>query len=764
MNTTEVVNQEAQEQLVQETYGKLLDEYMHSNHRQKADLIKKTFDFASKAHYNAKRHSGGPYIMHPLAVARIVCNEMGLGSTSICSALLHDVIEDTIYNVDDIKKIYGEDKVLGNKIGEIVEGLTKISGGIFAEQAVKQAAQQDEDQKSKQVENFRKLFLTMNNDIRVVLIKLADRLHNMRTLDVMSQEKKHKITGETLFLYAPLAHRLGLHAIKTELENLCLKYEKPEAYQEIDKKLKEKNLILKSLFNKFAAPVDRKLKIMGFDYVMTKRIKSHFSIWTKMETRGLPFEEVYDLFAVRIVFESQEGFSDKDLCWKIYSAITDIYMIKPDRIRDFVSNPKSNGYQALHLTVMGPDGQWFEVQIRSRKMDDIDERGLAAHWKYKDHNIEEDAELGKLLDTIKVILEKPTPDLIDTLDEIKLTLYESDIKVFTPKGDIKTLPKGASALDFAYELHSNIGNTAIAAKVNHVLVPISHQLSSGDQIEIVTSKTQIPVEEWFNFVKTAKARIDITTALKRIRRENAQQGKAKLLAVFAKSEIEPHSSLIDKVAAYYGFTNREDLYCAIEKGDVPHYENVKKILKTKSDLFRMFAFLRKKEKGKKEAGTAAEQPDGEPKFDRKKPFLLTKAGLNRDYVLAECCKPISGDETVGFIDRNKLVVHKRMCPSAINRNSKYGDRIIATVWSGHAGLSFEATIKVEGIDTIGVLSSISKTILEFNVNIIRLVIKTMDGIFEGNIKLNVHNVEDVQQLCTKLSKIENITSAFRISE
>ncbi|MDR0757149.1 MAG: RelA/SpoT family protein [Tannerella sp.] len=756
-----------QEQQVQEAYGNLLDEYMHSNHRQKAELIKKTFDFACKAHYGAQRHSLEPYIMHPLAVARIVCNEMGLGSTSICSALLHDVIEDTTYTVDDIKKIYPEDKSLANKIGEIVEGLTKISGGIFAEQAVKQVAQQDqqdEEQKSAQVKNFRKLFLTMNNDIRVVLIKLADRLHNMRTLGVMSQEKKHKITGETLFLYAPLAHRLGLHAIKTELENLCLKYEKPEAYQEIDKKLKEKETILKSLFDKFAAPVDRKLKAMGFDYVMTKRIKSHFSIWSKMEARGLPFEEVYDLFAVRIVFESQEGFSDKDLCWKIYSTITEIYKIKPDRIRDFISNPKSNGYQALHLTVMGPDGQWIEIQIRSHRMDDIDERGLAAHWKYKAHNIEEDTELAKLLNSIKAILENPTPDLIDTLDGIKLTLYESDIKVFTPKGDIKTLPKGASALDFAYELHSNIGNTAIAAKVNHVLVPISHQLASGDQIEIVTSKTQTPVEEWLNFVKTAKARIDITAALKRIRREAAQQGKAQLLAAFEKAEIKPHSSLIDKIAAYYGFTNREDLYCAIEKGDVPHYENVKKILKTKSDLFRMFAFLRKKEKEKKEKNPAAEQPDKQSKFDRKKPFFLTKEGLNRDYVLADCCKPIPGDETMGFIDKNRLVIHKRMCPGAINRNSKYGDRIIATVWRGYVGLSFEATIKVEGIDAIGVLSNIAKTISEFNVNIIRLEVKTTSGIFEGKIKLNVHNVEDVQQLCTELSRVENITSAFRISE
>ncbi|MDR1331480.1 MAG: RelA/SpoT family protein [Tannerella sp.] len=763
MDTNEAKNQDERDrQKVQEMFDTLLDEYMHSNHRQKADLIIRAFKFADHAHSDARRRSGEPYIMHPLAVARIVCNEMGLGSTSICAALLHDVVEDTVYEVEDIKNLYKDNVAFGEKEGELVDGLTKIAGGIFAEQAARQIAEQSPEQNSKQIENFRKLFLTMNNDIRVVLIKLADRLHNMRTLDFMSQEKKHRITGETLFLYAPLAHRLGLYAIKTELENLCLKYENPDAYLEIDWNLKEKEAVLSSLFDKFAKPVDAQLKALGLDYVMTKRIKSHFSIWSKMETRGLPFEEVYDLFAVRIVFESQEGISDKDVCWRIYSAITDIYKIKPDRIRDFVSNPKSNGYQALHMTVMGPDGQWIEVQIRSRRMDDIDERGLAAHWNYKDHNVEEDGELSKMLDTIKEILENPTPDLIDFLDRLKMTLYESDIKVFTPKGDIKTLPRGASVLDFAYELHSDIGNRAVGAKVNHVLVPVSRKLSSGDQVEVVTSAGQAPQPEWLTFVKTAKARIDINTALKHIRRKTAQRGKAKVLEAFARSGIEePNTSLLDKVAAYYGFTNREDLYCATEKGDVPPLENVKKILKTKTDLFRLFAIVRRRNK-------ASEQQEGDateaPKFDRKKPFYLTKEGLNRDYTLAECCKPIPGDETVGFIDRNMLAVHKRMCPVAINRNSKFGDRIIATRWSEHTAFSFEATIKVEGIDAIGVLSNISKTISEFNVNIVRLVIETTDGIFEGRIRLKVHNVEDVRKLCTTLSKMDNILTAFRISE
>jgi len=753
MDTDEEKRKEEEDMKVQLAFDELLNDYMHSNHRKKKEIITRAFEYAKMAHNGVTRKSGEPYIMHPLAVARIVCNEMGLGSTSICAALLHDVAEDTMYKVPDIKKEFG------GKIAEIVDGLTKISGGIFAEQA------------SKQTVNFRKLFLTMNDDIRVVLVKLADRLHNMRTLGFMSQEKKHKITGETLFLYAPLAHRLGLHAIKTELENLCLKYENPEAYAEIDEKLKAKEPLMATIFEKFAKPLDEKLDAMGVNYVMTRRVKSHFSIWSKMEVRGLSFEEVYDLFAIRIVFESKEDITDKELAWKIYSAITDIYNINPNRIRDFISNPKANGYKALHLTVMGPDGQWIEVQIRSKKMDDIDERGLAAHWEYKKDGIEEDRELAKLLDAIHEILEKPTPDLIDTLDGLKLTLYESDIKVFTPKGDIKTLPKGATALDFAYELHSNIGNTAIAAKVNHILVPLSQKLTSGDQIEIVTSKTQKPNSEWLGFIKTVKARLDINTALRRIRRENAQEGQKKLLAAFAKADMkDPHPSLIDKVAAYYGFSERDDLYCAIENGSAPQYENVKKILRTKSDLFNIFARFRKEQKVEKERSKNPaknkknEQVAGDPAFDRKKPFLLEHKDLNIKYVLADCCHPIPGDETLGFIDKDKITVHKRMCPVATTLNSKLGDRIIATVWSEHTEFSFDATICVEGIDAIGVLNNISKTIAEFNVNINRMIIETTKGIFNGTIKLRVHNVEDVQQMCARLSKVENITSAYRVSE
>ena len=758
MDIHEINNQaKTEEDQILEAFNALLEAYKVSNHRQKSDLIIKAFNFSNKAHRALKRRSGEPYIMHPIAVARIVCSEMGLGSTSICSALLHDVVEDTPYRISAIEALYKDDnEAFGKKVGEIVEGLTKLSHGRFAQPAADHVAQKESDGDSKQIENFRKLFLTMNDDIRVVLIKLADRLHNMRTLDAMPQEKKHKITGETLFLYAPLAHRLGLYAVKTELENLCLKYEKPEAYENIDLKLNEIVGDLESIFEKFARPLHYKLKATGIDYAMAQRLKSHFSIWSKMEKRALPFEEIYDLFAVRIVFASRDDVSDRDLCWRIYTIITDIYKINPERIRDFTANPKANGYQALHVTVMGPDGMWVEVQIRSRRMDDIAERGLAAHWKYKDHNIEEDKELTRLLDNIKQILKNPTPDQIDELDNLKLTLYESEILVFTPSGELRTLPKGATALDFAYDLHSNIGNTAVAAKINHTLVPLSKRLANGDQVEIVTSKSQTPEPEWLTYVNTAKARLDINTALKRVRRKMVEPGKAKLLAAFEKAGIEPLPSQIDKVAVYYGFTDRDDLFCAIEKGNVSNYENVKRILRTKTDLFEKFMFFRRAKKRR----TASDSPA--TKFNTKAAFILTEEGLNKEYTLATCCNPIPGDETLGFVDKDKLVVHKRLCTVAINRNSKYGDLVIATVWSKYTEFYFDAIIQIKGIDAVGILSNIAGTISTFNVNILKLIIESSGGVFEGKIKLKVHNVEDVRQLCFELGKLKNISLVSRI--
>ena len=624
----------ADEQMIQDGFNALLNDYLKSNHRRKVERITKAFNFANQAHAGVKRRSGEPYIMHPIAVARIVCREMGLGSTSICSALLHDVVEDTEYTVEDIRDMFGD------KIAQIVDGLTKISGGIFGEQA------------SAQAENFRKLLLTMSDDIRVILIKIADRLHNMRTLGSMLPAKQFKIAGETLYLYAPLAHRLGLFSIKTELEDLSFKYEHPQEYDFISAKLKATEESRNKLFERFAAPVDEKLKSMGLQYEMRARVKSVYSIWNKMESKGVAFEDIYDIYAVRIIFDPLPGVDEKNQCWDIYSAITDIYRIRPDRIRDWVSRPKANGYQALHLTVMGPDGQWVEIQIRSRRMDDIAEKGFAAHWKYKESNVEEDTELDKWIQTITEILESPDPNALDFLDTIKLNLFTSEIFVFTPKGDIKTLPQGATALDFAYALHSDIGNKCIGAKVNHRLVPLSHPLSSGDQVEVLTSRSQEPQPEWLNFVTTAKARAKIDAVLKRVRKEVAKYGEIKVLDAFKRSELEASTSNLDKLGMYFGFSKREEFFYAVEKGDVVLPENLKKLLKEKTDNV-LFKYV------KQALGVASKkvkQPEEEeakkekPKYDKKKPYLLKEEAFERNYVIAECCKPIPGDDSLGFIN------------------------------------------------------------------------------------------------------------------
>lgn len=738
----------ADEKMIQDGFNELLEDYLKSNHRRKVERITKAFNFANQAHAGVKRRSGEPYIMHPIAVARIVCREMGLGSTSICSALLHDVVEDTEYTVQDISDMFGP------KIAQIVDGLTKISGGIFGEQA------------SAQAENFRKLLLTMSDDIRVILIKIADRLHNMRTLGSMLPAKQFKIAGETLYLYAPLAHRLGLFTIKTELEDLSFKYEHPQEYDFIEQKLKATEESRNKLFDHFAVPVDKKLKEMGLHYEMQSRVKSAYSIWNKMESKGITFEDIYDLYAVRIIFDPLPGVDEKNMCWDIYSAITDIYRIRPDRIRDWVSRPKANGYQALHLTVMGPDGQWVEIQIRSRRMDDIAEKGFAAHWKYKEHNVEEDTELDKWLQTITEILESPDPNALDFLDTIKLNLFTSEIFVFTPKGDIKTLPQGATALDFAYALHTNIGNKCIGAKVNHRLVPLSHPLASGDQVEILTSRSQEPQAEWLNFVTTAKARAKIDAVLKRARKDAAKLGEEKVISAFKRSEMEASTSNLDKLCMYFGFSKREEFYYAVEKGDVVLPENIKKLLKEKTDNL-LFKYV-KQALGVGSKKTVEEKTEEKPKtkYDKSKPYILREEAFERNYVIAECCKPIPGDDALGFInDDGNVVVHKRSCPIAMRLKSSFGERILNTEWSSHKNASFEATLEVKGIDSIGVLNTITKTIADdFNVNIMRLLIEAKDGVFEGRIKMKVHDVEDIQKMCVTLSKIKNIKSVGRVAD
>lgn len=752
--TTEASKLSPDEQMIQDGFNDLLQDYLNSNHRRKVERITKAFNFAKQAHDGVKRRSGEPYIMHPIAVAKIVCSEMGLGSTSICAALLHDVVEDTEYTVEDIRNMFGD------KIAQIVDGLTKISGGIFGEQA------------SAQAENFRKLLLTMSDDIRVILIKIADRLHNMRTLGSMLPAKQFKIAGETLYLYAPLAHRLGLFSIKTELEDLSFKYEHPQEYEAIRRKLEATASARELLFKHFAEPVDAKLKAMGLTYEMKARVKSIYSIWNKMQAKKVAFEDIYDIYAVRIIFDPLPGVDEKNQCWDIYSAITDIYRIRPDRIRDWVSRPKANGYQALHLTVMGPDGQWVEIQIRSRRMDDIAEKGFAAHWKYKENHVEEDTELDKWLQTITEILESPDPNALDFLDTIKLNLFSSEIFVFTPKGELKTLPQGATALDFAYALHSDVGNKCIGAKVNHKLVPLSHKLSSGDQVEVLTSRSQTPQAEWLNFVTTARARTKITAVVRRIRKETIKEGEAKVLAACQKSGVEPSTQNLDKLAMYYGFSKRDDLYYSVEKGDVVLPENVRKLFREK-DENGLFKYVKqalrratKYSKSTQEESANETQTKEKPVYDKKKPYILKEEAFERNYVIAECCKPIPGDESLGFInDDGNVVVHKRSCPIAMRLKSSFGERILNTVWSSHQLSSFEATLEVKGIDSLGMLNEITKIISEeFNVYIIRLLIEAKDGVFEGRIKLKVHDVEDIQKLCVRLSKIENIKSVSRIAD
>ena len=661
----------ADEQMIQDGFNALLNDYLKSNHRRKVERITKAFNFANQAHAGVKRNPGEPYIMHPIAVARIVCREMGLGSTSICSALLHDVVEDTEYTVEDIRDMFGD------KIAQIVDGLTKISGGIFGEQA------------SAQAENFRKLLLTMAKDIRVIIIKLADRLHNMRTLGSMLPAKQFKIAGETLYLYAPLAHRLGLFSIKTELEDLSFKYEHPQEYDFISAKLKATEESRNKLFERFAAPVDEKLKSMGLQYEMRARVKSVYSIWNKMESKGVAFEDIYDIYAVRIIFDPLPGVDEKNQCWDIYSAITDIYRIRPDRIRDWVSRPKANGYQALHLTVMGPDGQWVEIQIRSRRMDDIAEKGFAAHWKYKESNVEEDTELDKWIQTITEILESPDPNALDFLDTIKLNLFASEIFVFTPKGELKTMPQNSTALDFAFSLHADIGSDCIGAKVNHKLVPLSHKLQSGDQVEILTSKSQRVQPQWEVFATTARARAKIAAILRKERKANQKIGEELLNEFLKKEEIRPEEAVIEKLRKFHNFKNEEELLAAIGSKAITLGEADKNELREKQTSnwkkYLTFSFGNTN----KEKPEEKEQPQEKEKINPKQILKLTEESLQKKYIMAECCHPIPGDDVLGYVDENdRIIIHKRQCPVAAKLKSSYGNRILATEWDTHKELSF----------------------------------------------------------------------------
>lgn len=737
----------ADEEMINQAFHELLNDYLNTKHRKKVEIITKAFNFANQAHKGIKRRSGEPYIMHPIAVASIVCNEIGLGSTSICAALLHDVVEDTDYTVEDIENIFGP------KIAQIVDGLTKISGGIFGDRA------------SAQAENFKKLLLTMSNDIRVILIKIADRLHNMRTLGSMLPNKQYKIAGETLYIYAPLANRLGLYKIKTELENLSFKYEHPEEYAEIEEKLNATAAERDKVFNDFTAPIRTQLDKMGLKYRILARVKSIYSIWNKMQTKHVPFEEIYDLLAVRIIFEPRNEEEELNDCFDIYVSISKIYKPHPDRLRDWVSHPKANGYQALHVTLMGNNGQWIEVQIRSERMNDVAEQGFAAHWKYKEGGGSEDeGELEKWLRTIKEILDDPQPDAIDFLDTIKLNLFASEIFVFTPKGELKTMPQNSTALDFAFSLHTDIGSHCIGAKVNHKLVPLSHKLQSGDQVEILTSKSQRVQPQWEVFATTARARAKIAAILRKERKANQKIGEEILSEFLKKEEIRPEEAVIEKLRKLHNTKNEEELLAAIGSKAIVLGEADKNELKEKQTSnwkkYLTFSFGNSKEKQEEK------EPQEKEKINPKEVLKLTEESLQKKYIMAECCHPIPGDDVLGYVDENdRIIIHKRQCPVAAKLKSSYGNRILATEWDTHKELSFLVYIYIKGIDNMGLLNEVTQVISrQLNVNIRKLTIETEDGIFEGKIQLWVHDVDDVKTICNNLKKIQNIKQVSRVEE
>lgn len=752
MNSEELIIQD--NLLIENEFNALINDYLNTNHRRKVEIITKAFQFAKEAHKGARRRSGEPYIMHPLAVARIVCGEIGLGSTSICAALLHDVVEDTEYTVEELKGLFGE------KIARIVDGLTKISSGMFG------------DNVSAQAENFRKLLLTMSEDVRVILIKIADRLHNMRTLGSMTPAKQYKISGETMYIYAPLAHRLGLFAIKTELEELSFKWENPEVYKEISEKLALTSKKRSDIYKHFATPVIEKLNTLGFKYEIKARDKSVYSVWNKMQNKNIPFEEIYDIFAVRVIFENEPGIDEKKRCWDIYSVITDIYKLRPDRIRDWVSRPKSNGYQALHLTVMGPDGQWIEIQIRSRRMDDIAEKGFAAHWKYKEGKIEEDNELDKWLKTIKEILENPSPNALDFLDTIKLNLFSQEIFVFTPKGEIRTLAQGATTLDFAYELHSDIGDHCIGAKVNHKLVPISYKLKSGDQVEVLTSKSQKPQTEWLSLASTAKARTKIEYALRKNRRELVKSGEEILQKCGINSDIELTPAVLDRIVQYYKMSGKEDLYYAIGNHDIDLPQKINKLVNLKKQnssgffkYMRQVLHVGRKSDDPNSTTTAlplASPVENQPVIDKKKTYILEEDSFNKNFKIAPCCNPIPGDNVFGFItDSNMIEVHGINCPVGLKLKASHGDQIVNLQWGNYASAPFMSTITIVGIDRVGILNDITQVISSGSMNMKSVNIDSNDGIFEGKVVVYVHDVEGLKNLCARIAKIEGVKTVSR---
>jgi GTP pyrophosphokinase len=729
----------AEQRLIQDYYDELLKACDRKVSEDGIARIKKAFDFANNAHAGVKRKSGEPYIIHPLAVAKIVIEEIGLSATSIISALLHDVVEDTDYNLEDISNLFGE------KVASIVDGLTKLSEEF--------TPQHD----SKQANNFRKMLMTLSDDVRVILIKLADRLHNMRTLDSMPPHKQLKIAAETLYIFAPLAHRLGLYAIKSELEDLSLKYKHADAFNQIQFRLQNQREKRDYLVTEFIRPIEEKLKEEGVEFTITERLKSIYSIWNKMQTKGVSFDEVYDLLAIRIVFSPKPNLSEKRQCFDILSLVTDIYKPKPDRIRDWITMPKVNGYEALHVTVMGPQGKWVEIQIRTLRMDEIAERGFAAHYKYKNINDVEN-ELDRWLLKIKEMLRNPESDALEFLDEFKMNLFTSEIVVFTPKGRMVTLPKNATVIDFAYEIHTELGNHCIGAKINHKLVPVSHVLQSGDQIEILSSKTQSPQLSWLTFLITAKAKTKVKQSFKLDRKKHIEQGRKIIEDQLAKFNITPSSDTLKKLTVYYNLTNKEQLYAQVGMGFL-ELENLDEVLQTRREnklaKFWKLTFTPK-----------TPEPEHPTKIDKKAPYLLKEDPEESTYSLAKCCNPIPGDDVVGYIsDDEHIIIHKRNCSEAMKIMTRQGDSIITAEWTKFKKLSYLSRIKLSGFDRVGIVNEITTIISkQHNINMRTVHFDTHDGIFEGDLYLYIHNLQDLKELISRLKKIKGIDNVERIEK
>ena len=701
------------------------------------NFIKRAFFLAKEAHQGVRRRSGEPYFLHPIAVAQIVVDEIGLGVKSVVASLLHDVVEDTDYTTEDMEHIFG------HKIATMVDGLTKMSGVFNADT-------------SRQAEYFRKVLLTLSDDVRVILIKIADRLHNMRTLGSMPQNKQIKITGETIYLFAPLAYRLGLYAIKSELENLCMKYRFPKEYEEITRQISESAAVREEYIRKFNAPIIEALDKNGIKYEITGRVKSAYSIWTKMIQKQIPFSEIYDLFAIRIVFQPLDFPSEKTQCWQIYSSITDIYTPKPDRLRDWISMPKANGYEALHSTVMGPDGVWVEVQIRTQRMDEIAERGFAAHWKYKHATISHDEdEFDKWLKMIRTALDSPTQNAVDFLDNFKLSLYTSEIPVFTPKGESRRLPYGATALDFAYDVHTKIGNSAIGAKINHKIMPITTPLNSGDQVEIITAESARPKAEWLEHAFTTKAKQAIKNFLKREQEHNLQRGMQMLDERLSALGITPNNRVIRKLIEAYDSSNKDELYTRIGAGIVS-LDNLEKVIRTNSN-FKILKFWTLFIKNQDE--------DIDDDITNDKRHLKDNQD-SHNLVVAECCHPLPGDSVVGFKDpiTHQIIVHKATCDELNRLASQHGECIVKEEikWSQLKTQSSLATIQIKGIDRMGLLVDLANVVTnDFSINMREINIHTHDGIFEGTLSLYVRDAESLNAVLDRMRRIKGMDTVKR---